>query len=84
MSAGVTLPISRSEGVLVVYSSISSGMICSWFLINSLLMGVNSYTRSKVTMCCSATMLCYEDLLQAVPLTSETADKWEEKMCLGW
>lgn len=35
-------------------------------------------------MCCSATMLSYEDLLQAVTVTSETADKWEEKLCPGW
>lgn len=29
-------------------------------------------------------MLCYEDLLQAVTVTSETADKWEEKLHAGW
>lgn len=46
-------------------------------------MGVNSYTRSKVKLCCTATMLCYEDLLQAVTVTSETADKWEEKLHAG-
>lgn len=35
-------------------------------------------------MCCSATMLCYEDLLQALTVTSEKADTWEEKLCPGW
>jgi len=50
-------------------------MTCSWFLINILLIGMNSYTRSNVKMCCSPTMLCYEDLLLAVTVTSETADK---------